>query len=711
MKRHRFSLSFSFPFAFAFAFALGFAFVFATPAHAEETTEGTIALLDLRPILSGTRYETGLDLLPEAVAVSKRLRVSLAQATSRRVLTPLELRAELGPNSRVFAFNCREHPACLRPLFLRLQRLGVERVYFGTLRQGRTTDVVELQTINLSNFSQEKNTLLSIPIGQTIEAEELAQRLPAEARAPAEPRPEGRLPKRPRPPERTPPERTPEPRPGEVAEAAQTLPTEDDGGDLVETIGGDDLRSPKAPTQPLPPDRFQLNGWVRTSVEVGFSSGTYNMAPDPTAVPYDQLVIRAPVLMRARYSHARWFEAALSGALIFNLYEQNPASPADTFNLFNGQRVVGQVEPSLREVYFGFYTKRFDLRLGQQRVAWGRTDTHSPNDVLNARDLRNPILDEQEIFHIPTPMVRGDIDLSFAVLELVFQPFFTPDRFNIYGGNWGIIQPDAPAPLRGFFRLATSVPTLQLIPDLAQTGLPRLTFEDPSAGARLSFTGHKIDASFYYHYGFDSTPYISFDPAFAQALGMLNFANTHFADLTPLLALVDAGHQLVSVQYLRRHHVGFDLAAPVGPLVLRLDAAYDSGRVFYRRDLAGFSSGVIDAVAAIEYQSGEVDKVVLVEGTYLHLIDQPTAPLLFVAQDTFGVAAVLRWIFFKRLLIEGRGNVGIQPFSYALRPEIGVKLNALSLRVGAEILGGDPYSFGSWFRRNTSVYVLAKYNF
>src|SRR5262249_29337364 len=150
-----------------------------------------------------------------------------------------------------------------------------------------------------------------------------------------------------------------------------------------------------------------------------------------------------------------------------------------TYTFFDESR--GQFEATPLELYIGLSWPGLDLRIGQQRVAWGRSDVRSPNDVLNRRDLRDPLLAEPELRDLPTPLVRGDIELGFGSLELVFAPFFFPDRFDLFGSNWALVQPDAPPPLRGFFGLLTRAvdPALEamLQPLLTQTSGPRLDIQ------------------------------------------------------------------------------------------------------------------------------------------------------------------------------------------------------------------------------------------
>src|SRR6185436_16444205 len=160
-----------------------------------------------------------------------------------------------------------------------------------------------------------------------------------------------------------------------------------------------------------------------------------------------------------------------------------------------------------------------------------------------------------------------------------------------------------------------------------------------SAGARISVSLSGTDLDAYYQYGFDSTPFVRLDPAFSDYLtriyGDPAGPKTASAEkFTPLLALIDGGIEPLSARYLRRHHVGFDVATAFGPVAVRVDAAYETKRVFYQQDLASFASPVVLGVLSLEYQTGSLDDVLLLEVLGSHLLEKPPLPLLAYKRDT-----------------------------------------------------------------------------
>jgi hypothetical protein len=475
----------------------------------------------------------------------------------------------------------------------------------------------------------------------------------------------------------------------------------------------------KPPRAPPPPsasaDRFALTGWARQSIELGFSNDALRPEqPERTALPYDRIVARSQLMMQARYSRGHWFEADVSGLLSYSAFEQGPAHESTGFNGFNGQSARGLLEPQLRELFVGFFSSRFDLRIGQQRIAWGKGDFVSPNDVMNARDTRDPFVGETELLHLPTFAVRADLDLGIGTLEGVVSPVFVPDRFDVSGSNWAILQPDAPVWVRGLANLLdrSTDPSLRPAtqPLLSATKYPKSDFTQPVVGARWTWNLNRADVSYYYQYGFDG-PLIEIDPQLLTSLGTLDYSQAGLADLEPLLRAIDAGQSPIRLSYVRRHHVGMDAATTLGPLAFRVDAAYDSKRVFVRRDFLGATSPAFQAVASIEYQTGDPGKDLLIEGIYQHVFDKQAPPLLIYARDTIGVAADLRWPIWEPVSVELRALFGLRPETELVQPQVNVKFGALVVSGGALLLRGAQYSFGQYFHRNEEAYLKAKYSF
>ncbi|HKO94802.1 MAG TPA: DUF1302 family protein, partial [Polyangiaceae bacterium] len=430
----------------------------------------------------------------------------------------------------------------------------------------------------------------------------------------------------------------------------ETIPSGSDsaGGDVREDVTTGDLSAEggvptdlAAPADPSSSEtRMQVSGYARQSFELVY--GELSRKSGNVAAPVlwrDVFISRTQLALRASYLKGRHFEATISGVLGYTLHV---AEEPPQYSLGIVPLTRGDVDPQLREAYLGFFWPAVDLRIGQQRVAWGRADFTSPNDVINARDLRDPFLGETELRYLPTPVIRASVSGGAVTFEAVVSPFFVPDRFDVYGANWAALQPRSPDNFQAFVGNASTVVDSSVERDFAplwrQTERPEDNGKGISAGAHLSANLSGTDLGAYYHYGYDSLPFLSATQEFIEYLDSTDFASRQASNLAPLLDLLDADIQPYRAHYIRRHHVGFDLATAIGSVTLRLDVGYDTQRVFYTTNLLSFSSPAVLGVAAFEYQTGSLDDVFIIELLGAHLADKPTDPLLVYEQDSAAVA-------------------------------------------------------------------------
>jgi hypothetical protein len=381
--------------------------------------------------------------------------------------------------------------------------------------------------------------------------------------------------------------------------------------------------------------------------------------------------------------------------------------PDTAFTLGNGHDPRGEGEALLRDLFVGLYLGRLDLRLGQQRLAWGRAEFVNPNDVMNPRDARNPFVNEPELGHLPSPLVRADADLGSGVsLQVAVAPYFVPDLYDVYGTNWAAVQADAPARLRSLTAILGGAvdPSLRSRADrlLAQTSLPAANLSAPVLGAKLAGPLPGIDVAAYYQYGFDG-PALNLSPVLEagpvpQRLG----------DLAPLLGLIGAATPPIDAPFVRRHHLGLDLVVPLSSLVIRADAAYQSRKIFFRRDFVAWEAPVLQGTVGLEYQSGDPERAVIVEAFGLEVLGERPPGLLFYRRGTLGISALIRWPLRGHLGLDARLSGGIHPQMHVLQPQLIWKANAWQLALGALVLGGEDFSFAAYYRRNSEIYLRLK---
>jgi hypothetical protein len=216
-----------------------------------------------------------------------------------------------------------------------------------------------------------------------------------------------------------------------------------------------------------------------------------------------------------------------------------------------GERGLRQPAGSVSEFYLDAKVGHLDLRLGKQRIRWGRADGLNPADNIIPYDYLETFDDQR----LAVPALKADIYFSRANIELVWLPYFMPTRLPLLGQRWFPQLPSsAPvSPAAGTEPVVTHL----FYRDLSGP-LPARTFGNGQWGVRWNQVLPKGEFSFSYFDGFDDLPF------FRSAL-------------TPSFDTVSVHPQaLVSFrrEYYRVHVAGADFASGIGPVGIRGEAAY-----------------------------------------------------------------------------------------------------------------------------------------
>lgn len=400
------------------------------------------------------------------------------------------------------------------------------------------------------------------------------------------------------------------------------------------------------------------------------------------------------------------FEIAASGVLTYRLLYYGSTC--------EGCEVRSEVLPDLRELYAGFFSNRVSLRVGQQRIAWGIMEIVSPNDVANAQDLTDPALGEQELRALPTPLVRLDATGDDVALQLV-AGLFVPDRFDLFGTPWSVLQSSAPIPVRAYAKAVQTGSDSSMYGEVnalvRQTSRPIVSPEQGVYGARFSWRAGSTDVQHYYQYGFDSTPAFLPTDAFVQVLFETDWETESLASVQARYAEVSSSPPF-SAEFVRRHHVGTDVTTLVGPLVLRVDAAYQTRRVLYESSLRSYVTPAVRVASSIEYQTGALDEILIVEGFVQHLVDKPLNELISYSRTTWGAGTVFEWPLFAPLSFRLRSLLTFRPWSWTVRPELlFTRDGGIELGLGALVLDGDQFSLGGYYEDNSALYARLRQAF
>lgn len=258
--------------------------------------------------------------------------------------------------------------------------------------------------------------------------------------------------------------------------------------------------------------------------------------------------------------------------------------------------LTGSGSVQLGETRLTVYLDDVDVRVGNQTVSWGSMSVFNPVDVVNAKNLSNPVADPQEA-KLPSPMVRVDYYAdAFSVQALVipvYRKMVTPSDV------WPVAVPAIGEPPAG--GLYVFDPTELADLDFAGSSelsslfvsehVPEFSLANTQFGVRVNvpvnvLDGGDINASYYR--GFRHEPHVSFTPVPVsgpladtvrdivarlplseaekqQILGMLNVPALQQALYIPL----------PEIHYTPIHMFGVDFSAVTGSWVLRGEAAFE----------------------------------------------------------------------------------------------------------------------------------------
>jgi hypothetical protein len=483
----------------------------------------------------------------------------------------------------------------------------------------------------------------------------------------------------------------------------------DPGGDVTSEIGGGADEDDVEDASPLEVSGM-LSGWFRAALDLDMA---HDRSDGPTDILEDSLELRHRMLLRLKVTYGAKYQAFVS-TIVDHVLRERPPDDGDTFLLFNGRGVRSEFDAGIIEAYVAASLWRFDLRAGMLRVPWGKSDYASPNDIINPRDARNPLREELEILRLPVLGLETTINLAPVTLELVWQPLFRGDRVSLYGSDFGLAGPKAPAPMRGLIHFLQGSFDEALTPAMEQlllvTEPPPTDLRASSVGFRAKLQMRGVDFSFYYHYGYDSSPYLQMNPKVFEELAKINWAAVQLQDFSPLIQLADSGVPLYSSTYIRRHHVGGDVVASLGSLSLRAEVGVDNRRVFYDQKLEAHIQPALSLNAGVEYAKS-LYQTVVIEAAYLYIGGGPDE-FMFYNHHYAAVSGMARWGVLRGDLVgELRFMFGIAPWTYVLRPQVSYKLTqSWWITAGVVVFGGNERSVGGLFDRNDLIFFEGTFN-
>jgi len=148
----------------------------------------------------------------------------------------------------------------------------------------------------------------------------------------------------------------------------------------------------------------------------------------------------------------------------------------------------------LKEAFMDIYFESTDLRIGQQRIAWGKADGINPTDNFNPVDYTRPFAEDNRV---EVPALRLKHYREDWVFDVVWTPFFIPAKFPESGSRWLSNSGQMP-PLPSGYELND----IEVKPIIE----PEFNLLNSEYGIRISRWSGTIDASLSYFHGWQKEP-------------------------------------------------------------------------------------------------------------------------------------------------------------------------------------------------------------
>jgi hypothetical protein len=392
----------------------------------------------------------------------------------------------------------------------------------------------------------------------------------------------------------------------------------------------------------------------------------------------------------------------------------------------NTNRAVERYEAQIWDTYADLYGDWADVRFGKQIVSWGVADLLSPNDVVNARDLRRGFLERPEELRIPALALSATAYKGPLSLQALWIPVAPAHRFELVEGDYAMFGANAATDaerrvgaiggaLAGDPRIA-----LALGPLLAAGDPPDNGIRTSEVGGSLALRFKKVDFAAYGLWGHERSPRLQA----AAELGEL-FMTTPPDMLTPdVLAakieeLAAEGTPPVIVDYPRRIHVGGAIAGRLEPLGIKLEGAYSPETVAVIVPPGAGpllsqprSLPQLGGTVSVDYDRGDRLTIVL-EGSHVRVLDVPADRAVFQmdGDQLWLVGGRMEWSPWSDLIsLRFLGFVDVTSPSYALRPAIRLSgHDNLSAELALTLYGGDPGTFGGIADRNDAALLTVQY--
>ena len=335
------------------------------------------------------------------------------------------------------------------------------------------------------------------------------------------------------------------------------------------------------------------------------------------------------------------------------------------------------LELGLREAYLDMRFDNFDIRVGKQQIIYGKAEGVFITDVVSPKDLREFLLPDFDEIRMGVTSAKVNYYFGNSTIEAVWAPVFTPTQMPEEGSIW---RPSMPFPIQPTFDYSD----VEIDPSLENSEV-FLRFSTMTSTADIEVVGG-------YFWDDDPTMHLT----------------REFNPVNPM--------QLIGITVTPQHHRlamgGASFSVPVGPVVLRSEGGYYSGK-YFQTETPTFPDAIVQRdylhyMFGVDYNLAGV--TIATQFIQENILDYEDG----IRQDEFENTMTLlakKDFLRERLWLELFTYVGLNNKDALIRPKVSYAFaDGFDVQFGANIFVGDEGRFGQ-YSNNTMVYTKIRYSF
>ncbi len=339
--------------------------------------------------------------------------------------------------------------------------------------------------------------------------------------------------------------------------------------------------------------------------------------------------------------------------------------------MYNGI-IEDQTGIELREAYFDFSSKHWNIRAGKQIVIWGVSDGLRITDVVSPMDMTEFLARDYDDIRIPVNALKVGYSNTFLRSELIFIPSSSYYILPVSSQHpWSLFPPIDP-----------------LVYEVDLEQYPEKTLKNSEFGGRISFFLSGLDFSLSALHTWNKMPVFQYS--------VLPRSDTIYADGL----------------YKRMDMLGMDFSFPLWQFVIRAEAAAYLNEVqasqpaFWnepiRRNTANFLLG-------LDWYPGK-DWTLSAQYTYKYIPDHVDG-IMAEENPSLGTMGITKKLLRSTLGLSVFGYVDLNNQGFFMRGSADYSLtDQIHLLAGYDWFDGDKGLF-ALYKKNSEIWIKAKYSF